>query len=514
MNELQPRQPDSSRLPSILEGILLALLILQALFFVVHAIQVIRFPHDVDNGEGFLLWQSLQYAEGHWPYQPIEQPPHLVANYPPLYPLLCSLGTGRFGPTFAVGRTLSFVAALGVAFGLGWILFHQSHQVKAAAIAGLFFLGTYHVYSWGAFHRVDLLALLFSVAALATCEARLHWLWTVAACSLAVLTRQAALAAPLAIGCYWLSQHRPRLAIRFWVTLALVVGSVSLLLHVLTGGEYLRHIIVYNRNRFIWPTLFYYARHTWQFYSILCALGLFYLLRAFQQRRLDLPVWFLLFSFGTASLCGKVGSAPNYLLELMTALCWIAGLVRTELRTSEPGTKRWLELLLPALFILQVLGPVHLTHLPPLIQTARFDFAWTPTAEDRRRAEILEYYIRRAEGPVLAEDPGVALRAGRPVVYQPFICTQLEAQGLWDPAPVLQRIEAREFALLVLQINIDRTTAGTDRFSPQMMEAIRRNYEGVDVVPGHRPYYLYQPRLSAENTPPARGESPPVPLSP
>jgi len=110
-------RPSGQALLRWLNGFLVLLLVLQALLFVLHAIQVIRFPHDVDNGEGFLLWEALEYNQGRWPYKPINEPPYVVANYPPVYPLLCSVGTRFFGPTLAVGRTLTFLATLGVEIG-------------------------------------------------------------------------------------------------------------------------------------------------------------------------------------------------------------------------------------------------------------------------------------------------------------------------------------------------------------------------------------------------------------
>ena len=494
MDSVVPNGRSRLSIAKSLEAFVLVLLVVQAVFFVAHAIQVIRFPHDVDNGEGFLLWQSLEYASGHWPYQPINEAPYLVANYPPVYPLLCSLGTGRLGPSLAVGRTLTFLSALGVAIGLGWIVHRRSQQWKAAALAALFFIGTYHVYNWGSFHRVDMLALFFSVLALAACEAGWHASIVLLACILSLMTRQTMLATPLAIGFYWIAQQRRRLTLLFWLGLAASVGAITLLLNILTDGEYLRHIVLYNQNKFAGWTIFFYAKHLWQFYAILCALGVFYFLRALQQRRLDLSFWFLIFAAGTACLCGKVGSAPNYLLELVLALCWIAGNVRAEVRSADAGAKDWLRLLLPALFLLQVLEPFHLPHLPPLIKTARYDFGWTPTAEDRRREEVLAYRIRHAGGPALIEDPGVALRAGRPVHYQPFILTQLEIQGLWDPAPLLQRIESREFELIVLRENISQASQGTERISDRMVQAIQSNYVLEEVLSGRRTYYLHRPR--------------------
>jgi hypothetical protein len=478
-----------------LNGFLVLLLVLQALLFVLHAVQVIRFPHDVDNGEGFLLAQSLDYNQGRWPYKPLDEPPHLVANYPPLYPLLCSVGTAFLGPVLGVGRSITFAATLGVTFLLGWMLYRQTGRKLYSAVAALFFIGTYHVYNWGIFHRVDMTGLFFCTLALALCVVRAHWLAIAFACFLGLMTRQTLLAAPLAIGCYWICQQRVRYALRFWIVLGVLIGGATLLLDRLTQGEYFRHTVTYNNNAFIAWTIFYYARHLWQFYGILCAFGLFYLLRGAILRRFDLTFWFIVFACCSALLCGKIGSAPNYLLELVLALCWALGALCSEVRILEGSARSWAELFLPSLLIFQVLGPFHLTHFPPLITTQRFDFGWTPSAEDWKREEVVSYLIRRTPGTVLVEDPGIALRAGKEPIYHPFICPQLENQGLWDQTPIIRRIDAKEFPLIVLRVNMDEATVESDRFNDRIIQAIKANYQVKEVVTGYRTFYLHRPRL-------------------
>jgi hypothetical protein len=491
--ELIEQPGKSSALLRFLRGLLMALILIQALFFAIHAYRIIQFPHDVDNGEGFILWQSLQYAEGELPYQPIDEPPHLVSNYPPLYPLLCSIGTGQLGPTFAVGRSLSTACSILICLVIMAMIFQQTRQ-WAPAMMGLYFIGTYHAYDWGAFHRVDMLALFFSVSALALCVSESRWLWVLLLSVLALFTRQTALAAPLAIGFFWISQLRVRDALLYWICLAGIAAGVSAALHFATGGEYLKHIITYNANYFSWGTVFHYVRHMWGFYAILCALGLFYLIRSIQLRRWSLSFWFLIFSSFAAILSGKVGSAPNYLLELQVSLCWIAGLVWGEIRTVEGQGRRWLEILLPVLLIMQMLENYHVTRMPPYVTDGRFDLSWTPDRQDIKREEIFAYTLKQEPGPMLIEDPGLALRTGQKVVYQPFICTQLEIQGLWDPAPLLRRIQNQEFTHLVLRQNMNDLSHGTSRFSDRFVANIHAFYKMEGEMKGRRTFYIHIPR--------------------
>jgi hypothetical protein len=479
----------------VIEAVALGLFLIYLLFFILHAARVIPYPHDVDNGEGFLLWQATRYSEGRLPYLPVEQSPHMVSNYPPLYPLLVSFflpWTG--GPTLAVGRWIAFLCSLAVAAGVGWTVYRQSQQSRAGWIAGLLFISCYHVYLWGAFHRVDMPALFFSLLALGSCVAGKHWAWTLVACTLALCTRQTALAAPLAIGCFWLSRKEIRKAIFLWGGLVILVGGVTLLLSLLTGGEYFKHIVVYNRNEFIWETVFFYFLHLWKFYAVIAAVGLFYWLLGFEKKKFDLAFWFLSFSVLSAMLCGKVGSAPNYFLELMLALSWTFGLARAQIRSLEPPGRRWFYLLFACLLLLQGLQTFHVTHFPPALNNARYDFTWTPTPEQYQQEEVLGYLIRKESGPVLIEDPGMALVNGKEVYYQPFILTQLERQGLWNPEPLLDRIREQEFSLIVLREDIRNTPeGGTDRMSKTLSTTLNQYYKIDQVLPGARTYFLLRP---------------------
>ena len=79
------------RVLAALRVLVVAAFAVYAAFFVYHGIRVAVFPYDLDNGEAYLLNQADRIARGQSPYQPIEEPPYLIANYPPLYPALLAL---------------------------------------------------------------------------------------------------------------------------------------------------------------------------------------------------------------------------------------------------------------------------------------------------------------------------------------------------------------------------------------------------------------------------------------
>ena len=56
--------------------------------FLAYAVNLIQFPFDYDQGEGFELVDTLLFSQGRWPYQDIEVYPFYASNYPPLFHLL------------------------------------------------------------------------------------------------------------------------------------------------------------------------------------------------------------------------------------------------------------------------------------------------------------------------------------------------------------------------------------------------------------------------------------------
>jgi hypothetical protein len=83
--------------------------------------------------------------------------------------------------------------------------------------------------------------------------------------------------------------------------------------------------------------------------------------------------------------------------------------------------------------------------------------------------------------------------AGHEPLYEPFICTQLARQGLWDERPLLQRIENQEFPLIVLTWNAFQQPADPERFSKSFASAITRSYE-IERALGR--FVIYRPKAA------------------
>lgn len=464
-------------------------------FYVYHATSAALFPYDLDNGEAYILNQSRMMGEGRLGYLPLEEPPYLVNNYPPLYPALLAL-PNRFELSFAWGRWLSVLAALGTGLCITLFIHRLSGDTLASGLGGLLYFSSYYVYEWTPFHRVDSLGVfLCTLGLLLSLRTSGAW-WAIPCFILALLTRQTYIFAPAAVVLYHFLRHERRLALT--VALGTFGGTalVYLALNVLTGGEFFRHIIAYNANEYEFRFLFNFLRHNLIIHRFLLVLGIFYLCWTFGHRRVDLAALFALAALPSVLLSGKVGAASNYMLEHVISLCLMTGLLVAEFRQITDEGSRALRVLFPLLLLFQLLGVWHLPH-------TRYTWAPSPLLEDRENARDLAFRVRSTRGQVLAEDNGYLVLSGKEITYQPFVMTRLAAEGVWDPAPVLDAIRRQHYSLIVLTFNVNQDPL-TDRFSPEMLEVIRAHYAPTDVVPGPAHtldrdqtwwnYWIYEPR--------------------
>lgn len=99
------------RVTLFLQAVALVILMLYGIMFVQHAVAVIRFPYQMDYGEGVELYAVSRLLSGETLYGSINQPPYHVGVYPPLYNLVVAPVAELAGIQYGAGRAVS--AALG-----------------------------------------------------------------------------------------------------------------------------------------------------------------------------------------------------------------------------------------------------------------------------------------------------------------------------------------------------------------------------------------------------------------
>lgn len=96
-------------------------------------------------------------------------------------------------------------------------------------------------------------------------------------------------------------------------------------------------------------------------------------------------------------------------------------------------------------------------------------------------------------GPVLTDDPELAVQAGKRVEFEFVIFTILAAQGIWDEKPILDAIAERRFGLVIMENSLDDPprpliAAGV---SERVRAALQVAYAGAGT---RGDYWLYRPR--------------------
>lgn len=464
------------------EATLLLVLLLGLLVFVSFGVRVLRFPYSVDYGEAPLLAQTLQLANGQNIYRAdLSAPPFMVANYPPIYMLTLVPFAKLFGPAFWYGRLVSWLSMIAAALFVGLIVHALTRDRLAGLFGGLMLLSIPYVVHWSELYRIDSLALALSLAGLFVLVRTSGQRWGVLLAAVlllaAIFTRQSyGLAAPLA-ACVWLLWVQPKRALLLAGLMAVVGGVLFGLINVLTGGGFWLNIVVANINAFKLDLLKEYGGELWTLMP-LAAIGTGLLVVAGWRQ----PSWRLLAPYAlgaavSALTIGKIGSNVNYLLEFSAAMCLALGAIIAALRPHQLAR----EVVLAVIAVQFVL----------LAPGARYQLFTDFRLQGREDAALVQSLVATSDGAILAdEDMGALVMAGKPLFYQPFEMTQLARAGVWNQQPLLDAIDRKAFAWILLH-RVDGVDLVGDRWTPEMLGAIDRSYK-LDRQIGNT--YAYRPK--------------------
>jgi hypothetical protein len=324
---------------------------------------------------------------------------------------------------------------------------------------------------WGVFAKPDLLALAFSTAGLLVASvASRRVLWAAPLFALALLTKQTAVAAPLAVGLWLLlTPGRRRQAVLLGgLTAALTLGPLVVL--ELGPAEVIWHLVVANARGWFWDRFDDIGLAFLEIYRPML-LATLLLPLAWWRRPLTPLAYYLPLAVATMLAAGLPGSSRNYAIEAGLALAIGAGLAVGWLGQSRQRLARGLALGCVALIGWQA---VVLWNLPERTYGRR-----PPTAEATGRMRVMLNFLRNeaAPGPVLSENVGLVVQAGRPVEYNdPSLMYKLAMAGTWDQQPLLDQLTARHFAVIMTEINLETSPERAGRWTPEMIAAIQANY--------------------------------------
>lgn len=467
----RPAAPAARLAAYALLALLAGLVALNLGFFALHAAQVLRYPYPLDYGEGPLISQVdlMRSGSSLWQlYGPLDQPPFMVVNYPPVFLLVTFALSSIMGNTLLAGRLVSLLATLACAWGVAALAGRapQRPPLLARALLGLAFLCLPVVREWAVVMRVDMLGVALGVwgllAALRAGDERAGRRWVALAAlllALSLLTKPSLLAAPAAAMAALLLRRWPRgLAL---AGLVLALGGLACAA-LASRSRFFDHVVLANANAWQADLALGFWQQQLAIHATLFAagaLGALVALLPLRQRagwRAALavaapPLVYAALGTATALGVGKVGAYLNYFLELYIGLIWLAALA---LRRADAGDARfrWADLL-PHLALLLLAGAlvryypswserfvkgagiIEGSNPPRLIVGRRG--VWQDLRRERqilavmaRSNAALVREVAVAPAPILTDIPGVAAQARHTSRLQAFEHSQTLA--LWD----------------------------------------------------------------------------------
>lgn len=491
-------------------GLLLAVLLYRAGMFAAAGLDAIRYPWELDYGEG-IVWQQMRWIFTSKAYGPIDGFPAIVFHYPPLYHAVTAISAKALGTDeLATGRAISLLSTLAAAVASAILVdllleerASRSDRFLCGGIAGLLVFTYVPVIFWATFMRVDMLALALGLFGLVCAFKSLHRPPLIYLASLlfvaAVYTRQTAIAAPVAaFGVLLLV--RPRLAFN-GIAASLILGMAILLtLGWLTHGGFYRHIFLYNINRFeidrLWRVVYVFEAQL-----IYVALAGFVLAERVADLRsryrskqgaraalaaapVDIRVLiaaaYLLVSTLMLVLVAKSGSNVNYFLDWSFALGIFAAMAPSEAGKRADKAPEIQTIVTIAAAIGLAVGAL----FAPLPRTD--ERADSPHARELAR---LARVIAAADKPAISDDMVVLIRGGQDVRWESAIFAELASTGRWDERPFVERIRNHEFAFFIT-LNDEGRASFRQRYNPAVAQAIETAYPSREQMAGliiHRP---------------------------
>lgn len=446
--------------------------------FLTESLSVLRFPGELDYGEG-IVWGQMRLMVAGRGYGAIDGLPAIVFHYPPVFHMLTAALSGVTGlDQLFVGRSVSLASTLFIGVFAGLIAaktVRADETVRTAVVCGLVAGLTIFCFSpiayWAHFMRVDMLSIALSFAGLFVAMNALTRppLIVVSAALFvaAVYTKQTSIVAPAAVFLTFLLL-RPRLA---WLLAAscVVMGLVVLGALVLaTDGGFLRHIILYNANRFdasrLGAILAAIVSHSLLVAAVMIGVAARWQERmplyrgvgsvaAVRQRLLAAPgdAFFLLIlvyavlAFFTTFGIAKSGSNVNYFMEWMAALAILLGIVARDAANAvfgvlPPPSKR--------LFANPVFLPL-LIAVQAVLSAPLVDYSEHRSVARVAELKTLQAMVRSSRHPVISDDIVLLIRSGAAVQWEPAIFAELASTGTWDEKPFVERVKAGHFAFFV-----------------------------------------------------------------
>jgi hypothetical protein len=512
--------------------------------YAVYAVELLQWPFDYDQGEGFELHDAILYSRGEWPYRDSADFPFYASNYPPLFHLLIVPLLPILGERLVAGRLISFVGTLITASTIFLVVRRNIDDAEQSwighwfipLISGLGFLASNYVYQIGPLCRMHMTLVMFETLAIALIGEFEHprrgnrnLVLGLAMLLCAGYTKQTAVfTVAAAISSVFVRDVRRGLIAG--AGLAIVAGAVFWSINGATDGAWWVNIIQANVNEFDYRQTLFLFRQWFRLHTLFVVLATgFFVYELFWDRLSAYSLWFF-FALGVGALSGKWGAGFGYFTTAVAASCLTSGIALGKLWKGARSSREFRfyrqlsvgPLLVAVIALLYLAQASRMLHLPTsgpvfgplsralgvndeLVYGTRNNLVTTHcvvvqyhdamgytqlghplTVEDYRAGEEIMKQVRAARGPVFSEEAMFSILADKPVVTNPTQLLNLYNNGLLDTSALIDHINRQAFDLVIFRAQF---------YPPPVLQAIGQNYQPVDhVCMNGFTYHLLRPR--------------------
>jgi hypothetical protein len=287
---------------------------------------------------------------------------------------------------------------------------------------------------------------------------------------LALYTKQTTVDA-VAAGLLALALRDVRGGMLVGLVIAFAGGAALLFLDSVHRGAFWLNVVVGNVNPFDAKQAIDYYRNFLELHFVIVALAGWQVIRSVRAREVGPFELYWIVSLALAISVGKWGAGESYFLAPICATAVLAGQALAAIHQQSDRRPLLLSLIGGLLLLQGVLfshGPLY--RLGPLFVDRGAQAAvlsrWPGEAEVKA-AEELVGLLKRAEGPLLLEDPSYGLALEREIVGNATHLRNLYQAGAWSPDALVGDLRERRYSWVLLNAEL---------YPEPVLEAIGRYY--------------------------------------
>lgn len=443
----------------IIVGGIIALCLAWVIVWILALIQNVNFP-QIDYSEGFNMWNVSLFGSGDWEWNALAGPPYNDVFYPPVSYILMGIFTKPFGYSLIAGRVFYIIVTAGCLITTYFIVRHYVQSKVFALIGAILPLMNSIVVAFSFIVRVDMLAVLFELLGFylfIKYEKTKFVYLSLIVFVLAFFTKQTAVAGMVAAVIYLFFTNR-RTGIIYSGLYICSIGIIFLCTNTLTHGEFYRQIVLYQ-GMDKWNSLFNVLYTTVLVTIYIIPVAYFGLIHINTKFRSPTALYALAAFIINGVTVFHIGGTMNYLLEAIFALSIAAAI-------TIPSLMHKHKLMIAVIFLFPV---VLLITFVPNLKSLSPDYT-----EKYNQAVAI---IKDATYPVLTENAGIVLAAGKKPYYEPFVYKNMYELGYFDDSVLINDLETGHIEYVIA--DHVQPYAESYRFHERVQDAIVDNYHIV-----------------------------------